>query len=525
MTQNKATLIAIVAVFAAITIPMIIALNRARHYALDWETDRAVMYAREVLRRTDTTAEQVGAAIRKIRADTSSDPCSASRISLMRKLDLTSTYIQAIGHVANGRLDCSSLGFPPEQLELGPVDATTPRGVKVRTNVEFPFAKGQDFLVVEVRDYAAIVHKALPLDIATPERGTTRAAFNTIDYNALGTSGGAVTRGWFDSVRTKDEARFVDGGNIVAVVRSSKYPTGAVVTVPVRYVTERVMIIARWLIPLAMVAGLGIAAAVIFLARSRLGLPGILKRALRHNEFFVLYQPVVDLKTNKWVGAEALVRWRRPTGEMMRPDTFIPVAEETGIIQRITHRVMEIVECDARKLFIAHPSFHVAVNLSPVDLHSRETIALVKKMAAALPHASVNLMVEATERGFVNPEIAGDVVKEIRALGIRVAIDDFGTGYSSLSHLQSLHLDVLKIAKAFVDTIDTDSATSQVVWHITDMSKGLGLSMIAEGVETEEQAKSLRDHGVQFAQGWLFAKPMTLDELIRALDERERKAA
>lgn len=524
MTKNKATLIAIVAVIGATTIPMAIALNRARHYALDWETDRAVMYAREILRRTDTTAEQVGAAIRKIRADTSADPCSASRLSLMRKLDLTSTYIQAIGHVANGRLDCSSLGFPPEQLNLGPVDATTPRGVKVRTNVEFPFAKGQKFLVVEIHDYAAVVHKALPLDIATPERGTARASFATVDYNPLGTSG-PVTRSWFDSVRTKQEARFVDGDNIVAVVRSTRFPTGAVVSVPLRYATERVNMIARWLIPLALVAGLGIAAAVIFLARSRLGLPGILKSALRHNEFFVLYQPVVDLKTNKWVGAEALIRWRRPTGEMMRPDTFIPVAEETGLIQRITHRVVEIVECDARKLFAAHPSFHVAINLSPVDLHSHETVAMVKKIAATLPRASVNLMVEATERGFVNPEIAGDVLKEIRALGIRVAIDDFGTGYSSLSHLQSLHLDVLKIAKAFVDTIDTDSATSQVVWHITDMSKGLGLTMVAEGVETQEQANSLRDHGVQFAQGWLFAKPMTLDELITALNERERKAA
>jgi sensor c-di-GMP phosphodiesterase-like protein len=442
----------------------------------------------------------------------------------MKQLDLTSSYIQAMGHVANGRLDCSSLGFPSDQLELGPVDATTPRGVKVRTNVEFPFAEGQKFLVVENHSYAAVIHKALPLDIAIPERGTTRVAFNTVDYDPLGSSG-PFKRSWFDSVRTTHEARFVDGSNIIAVVRSARYPTGAVVAIPLRYATERVGVIARWLIPLALVAGLGIAGAVIFLARSRLGLPGILKSALRHGEFFVLYQPVVDLKTNKWVGAEALVRWRRPTGELMKPDTFIPVAEETGLIQRITERVMEIVECDARKLFAAHPTFHVAVNLSPVDLHSRETVALVQKIAATLPAASVNLMVEATERGFVNPEIAADVVKDIRALGIRVAIDDFGTGYSSLSHLQSLHLDVLKIAKAFVDTIDTDSATSQVVWHIIDMSKGLGLVMIAEGVETEEQATSLRDHGVQYAQGWLFAKAMTLDELIAALDEREHRAA
>jgi sensor c-di-GMP phosphodiesterase-like protein len=524
MTKRRALWITAVAVITAATVPMAIALNRAHHYALRWETDRAVMYAREVLKRTDSTADQVAAAIRRIRNDTSAGPCSASRQSLMRQIDITSTYIQAIGHVANGRLNCSSLGISARQLELGPIDATTRRGVKVRTNVEFPFAKGQTFVVIEVHGYAAIIHKALPLDLATAERGVIRAAFTTIDYNLL-SANGPVSSTWFDSVRIRHERAFIDGSNIVAVVKSTRYPTGAVVTVPVRYVSERVGVIAKWLIPLALVAGMGIAAAVVFFSRTQLGFAAVLKEALRRDEFVVLYQPVVDLATRRWVGAEALVRWRRPSGELVSPDVFIPAAEETGIVQKITERVICIVERDARHLFVAHPSFHVAINLSPVDLHSHETVGLVQHIANTLPKAATNLMIEATERGFVDPELAGDVVKDIRALGIRVAIDDFGTGYSSLSHLESLHLDVLKIAKAFVDTIGTEAATSQVVWHIIDMSKGLGLAMIAEGVETEEQAERLRARGVQYAQGWLFARPMALKELITALEERERRAA
>jgi sensor c-di-GMP phosphodiesterase-like protein len=228
---------------------------------------------------------------------------------------------------------------------------------------------------------------------------------------------------------------------------------------------------------------------------------------------------VVDLRTGLWVGAEALLRWRRATGEHVSPDIFIPVAEQSELIQEITDHVLELAVTDLAGFFEKHPDFHVAINVSSSEMQSADVVRRLKNFIARVKGASArNFIIEATERCLISPEKARTILAEMRGLGSSIAIDDFGTGYSSLSYLQTLSVDYLKIDKSFVDAIDTASVTNSVVPHIIGMAKDLHLRLIAEGVETAEQADYLRSQGVEYAQGWYFAKAMPFDALLGSLD-------
>jgi sensor c-di-GMP phosphodiesterase-like protein len=236
---------------------------------------------------------------------------------------------------------------------------------------------------------------------------------------------------------------------------------------------------------------------------------------LRLGEFVVHYQPMVTLATGEVCCAEALLRWQRQNGSKISPELFIGYAEENGQISLLTQFVLEKVITDLAQL--ANKEIPISVNLAGADLAAPmfvENLAALCKKHQLAPN---RIELEITERSLVLGQSEIEVITRLRQAGHVILIDDFGTGYSSLSYLHNLPVDILKIDKSFVQALGSGAATHHVASHIVQMAKALGLSVVAEGIETTEQAEILKEMGVEWGQGWLYAKDMPFAELRQFL--------
>ncbi len=244
-----------------------------------------------------------------------------------------------------------------------------------------------------------------------------------------------------------------------------------------------------------------------------------LHRALEQEEFELWFQPKFRLNDLSMSGAEALIRWRKPTGEMVPPGVFIPVAEQTGLIQRIDNWVMEAA-CAALARWQQSGSdcTKIAINITPVDLTSDGFVSRLKQLIAKYGLTPSCIGIEMTETMLMNVDLSvQDSLTALREYGITVSIDDFGTGYSSLSYLQKLPVDVLKIDKSFVDHIPHNSEGMKITNAIIALGEQFGLELVAEGIETREQLDYLRQRNVQTGQGFLVSKPLPEVEFIEAM--------
>jgi EAL domain-containing protein (putative c-di-GMP-specific phosphodiesterase class I) len=255
-------------------------------------------------------------------------------------------------------------------------------------------------------------------------------------------------------------------------------------------------------------------------ATERLALERDLRAALNRGEFLMHYQPQVTLDDGKICGAEALLRWQH-NDQMISPAEFIPAAEESGLIIPVGEWVLQTV-CLQNKVWQTRgfPPLRVAVNLSTRQFRQKGLAELIGGLLQDIGLDPRCLELELTEGAAMqNPEEAAAILKALKKTGIHISIDDFGTGYSSLSYLKKFPLDTLKIDQSFVRDITTDPNDAAIVQAVIAMAHGLGLKVLAEGVETQEQAAFLHLHKCDMAQGYYFGRPMPAEAFYELITE------
>jgi EAL domain-containing protein (putative c-di-GMP-specific phosphodiesterase class I) len=265
----------------------------------------------------------------------------------------------------------------------------------------------------------------------------------------------------------------------------------------------------------------------------RLSLETDLRQALERSEFVLHYQPQVDIRRWEIVGVEALIRWQHPVRGMVSPMTFIPLAEEVGLIDQIGQWVFRTA-CAQQVAWGTYGlgEVSIAVNLSGVQFQQANLVESIRAIVRETGANPARLELELTESTAMHDaENAVATFQQLKAMGFSLSIDDFGTGYSSLAYLKRFPIDTIKIDRAFVKDLASESEQAAIAIAIIAMAHGLKLRVLAEGVETQPQLDILRDQGCDAIQGYFFSHPLPADRVeqlirdLRAKSDHERRAA
>jgi len=247
-----------------------------------------------------------------------------------------------------------------------------------------------------------------------------------------------------------------------------------------------------------------------------------LRHAITNKELFLFYQPQIDIKSEKVIAVEALVRWKHPKNGVLLPIDFIPLAEETGLIVPIGEWVLRTA-CQQNKAWqdSGLPPIRIAVNITTQQLNQYNLVEIVKNILDETQLKPEYLELELTENSIISNINVINTINTLKDLGLHIALDDFGTGYSSLSYLKDIHLDRLKIDKSFVQNILLNRGDEVIIQAIITMAHSLNLEVLAEGIETEKQLNFLKKQNCGEIQGFYFSKPLSTSDLELVLAGKE----
>lgn len=500
-------------VIIVVLLPVMLALWFAHHRAGSETHSQLKIFARIALSKTERVIRQADLA-REAAEHYRGEICSPQHRQAMLNIIRGRLYVEDLIYANDNRFLCSTTLHPDNAWAMPEANYRRKPNIAIYYYRDTPFFPGYKMTYLQRGNYVAVINPLSWGEMVTGDEALTYGVFDTKTNEFFSASENARMATLKPLIRDSESA-FQHDGRFYTIALSEKRPIAIIISAPVARYLQNFRHQATLTLPLGLICSMII---LLVWARSRRQFHSpkrLLQRALHRQQLCLHYQPIIDIKTNQCVGAEALLRWPGCDGPVMSPAEFIPLAEKEGLIEQVTDYVVEQVFDDLGHFLENHPQFSISINLSASDFHSSRLIALISDRAQQHRVRAQQIKIEVTERGFIDIPKTTPVIQAFRQAGYEVAIDDFGTGYSNLHNLYSLNVDILKIDKLFIDTLTTNSTSHLIAEHIIEMAQSLQLKIIAEGVEKPEQVSWLLKRGVQYCQGWYFAKAMPPQEFIQ----------
>ena len=473
--------------------------------ALAQRTEQILVDARDVLEGLERLA---------------AEPCSREHLEAMQDAAISRPYIRTIGHWRAAKRQCGVGFLAPSGLRPPRADRIYDSGVIAWWPSAQTEVGGVRLFLMRYGDHDIAIDPRMLLEIG-PLQGRSAALW--VEGMQLAASG---EEGSLPEPESVSPGLTIDreAGRILSRhSRTSVFPIDIVAAEPMASLWGRHL-------PMAIVfLGAGLALILVWVggllrySRRRISLPGQLREAIDEGRIRVHYQPILDLASGICIGAEALARWEIERGEWISPDVFVPVAEQSGLIGRVTLAVLDGVLADLGPLLRERPGFSVNLNLASQDLLGDGFTRELERRIDAAGIDCRRLKLEITERALIDEEASRTALAALRRRGHPLVVDDFGTGYSSLSYLERLALDALKIDKSFVDGIGTGAVTGGVIGHIIEMAASLDMEAVAEGIENQHQLDWLIRRGVRCGQGFHFSRPLPAPAFVDFLTRNSGK--
>jgi len=483
---------------------------------------RLVRYARSLLDYAEAYNAEINDTLDKVNA--SPFPvCSDEDIALLRSLVFEGHLVKEIGRMRGNDLYCTSVGGRMEHpAPAPPPSLVTPSGRSIWLHSPLLTVPGMYADITRSGEATFVAAQGAFSHLGQPPMIYTTALANRPAHQVVPTAGDPLLLTNEEVLGEKEILRH----GIFYVARCSEHFAPCMVTgISLREAWRSNEPVIEGFFLLGSLTGVTLGLMFLLEPRKR-SLPTQLRRALRRNLITVMYQPIVDVKTGRILGAEALARWTDEDGQYIRPDVFVAAAEELGFVGKLTRVVLRQIVGELGEFLRTHPGFHVNVNIAAADLADTRFLPMLEKLLSShnIHPQSINL--ELTERSTADHHLAISSIGKLRERGHEFYIDDFGTGYSSLSYLNELAVDAIKIDRAFTDAVGTGSLTAAIVPQILAMAEVLHVKVVVEGVERAEQSDYFANLDQEIlAQGWHFGEAVPAPELLLLIERKSAAAS